>query len=67
MNGNELRDRIKGLEISFSEAAKRLGLSRSALYKQLSGSHKVSRQTELLISALESGWQPARPALRRGA
>jgi hypothetical protein len=66
MTGNELRDHIQGLKLTFSEAAKRLGLSRSALYKQMTGDHRVSRQTEFLIGALEFGWKPTRPRLQRG-
>jgi hypothetical protein len=67
MTGEELRARIESLQLSFSEAAKRLGLSRSALYKQMTGDHRVSRQTEFLIGALEYGWKPPRPPMRRGS
>jgi hypothetical protein len=67
MTGDELRSRIERLEITFKEAARRLGLTRAGLYKQMSGERKVSRQTEYLMHALENGWQPPKPRITRAA
>ena len=73
-----VRDRYVGRALSLlhaqavhpwtvDELARKVGLSRSALYKQMTGDHRVSRQTEFLIGALEYGWKPPRPPMRRGS
>jgi hypothetical protein len=61
MTGEELRQRIEGLGVSFTDAAALLGLSRPGLYHQLRGENRVSRQTELLLAVLER--QAADPAI----
>jgi hypothetical protein len=54
LSGDELRARIKRLEITYAEAAERLGLSLGGLNKQMHGTHKVSRQTATILAGLES-------------
>jgi len=53
ISGETLRARIKRLGITYSEAARRLGLTRDGLNKQMNGANPVSRQTELLLGYLE--------------
>lgn len=54
MDGNELRDRLDKLQLTYRAAAERLGLSVPGLYHQLRGQRPVSRQTELLLEVLEA-------------
>jgi plasmid maintenance system antidote protein VapI len=53
ISGQTLRARIKRLGITYGEAARRLGLTRDGLNKQMNGANPVSRQTELLLGYLE--------------
>jgi hypothetical protein len=53
MEGTELRRRIDGLGLTYTEAARRLGLSRSGLNHQMRDERTVSRQTEMLLKRLE--------------
>jgi hypothetical protein len=53
MTGNELRDRLDRLAMSYRQAAAKLGLSVSGLHHQLRGQRPVTRQTELLLEVLE--------------
>ena len=53
ISGQTLRARIKRLGITYGEAARRLGLTRDGLNKQMNGANRVSRQTELLLGYLE--------------
>jgi hypothetical protein len=53
MNGTELRQRLERLGRPFVELARLLGLSIDGLNKQMNGSRRVSRQTELLLDQLE--------------
>ena len=54
MSGDELRARIKRLGITYARAAEQLGLSLDGLNKQMRGDTKVSRQTVIILTALES-------------
>jgi hypothetical protein len=53
ISGDELRRRIKALDLTYAEAATRLGLSLAALNKQMRADTGVSRQTALLLDCLE--------------
>jgi hypothetical protein len=53
MNGAELRARIDRLEMTYIEAAERLGLSLAGLHHQMRGERAVTRQTEMLLEVLE--------------
>ena len=53
ISGQELRDRIKALGLTYAEAAQRLGLSRDGLNKQMRDVTAVSRQTALLLGHVE--------------
>jgi hypothetical protein len=53
MNGTELRQRLERLGRPFVELAPLLGLSIDGLNKQMNGSRRVSRQTEMLLDQLE--------------
>jgi hypothetical protein len=54
MTGNELRRRIDRLELTYTAAARLLGLSLAGLNHQMRGERPVSRQTELLLEKLEA-------------
>jgi hypothetical protein len=53
MDGAELRERIDRLGLSYTEAAKRLGLSLAGLNHQMRGVHRVSQQTQIILMMLE--------------
>jgi hypothetical protein len=52
---DELRARIDRLGLSYVEAARRLGLTEDGLYKQMRGTRRVGRQTEIILGYLEKG------------
>jgi transcriptional regulator with XRE-family HTH domain len=54
MTGKELRRRITGLGLTYTEAAGLLGLSLSGLNHQMRGERPVTRQTEMLLERLEA-------------
>jgi hypothetical protein len=54
ISGPKLRARIDKLGLTYTEAAKRLGLTMDGLHKQMRGDRPVSRQTEIILSMLES-------------
>jgi transcriptional regulator with XRE-family HTH domain len=66
MTGNELRQRITRLGLTYAKAAELLGLSLSGLNHQMRDYRRVTRQTEMLLEQLERGCRapPAHP--RRG-
>jgi hypothetical protein len=53
MTGEELRERIKRLGLSYRAAAPRLGLSLSGLHHNLRNERKITRQTEIILEVLE--------------
>jgi hypothetical protein len=53
MTGDELRDRIARLGLTYREAAPLLGLTYGGLHHQMRGERPVTRQTELLLEQLE--------------
>jgi hypothetical protein len=53
MDGAELRRRIDNLGVTYTAAARLLGLTLGGLNHQLRGERPVSRQTELLLERLE--------------
>ena len=53
MTGEELRERIKRLGLSYRAAAPRLGLSLSGLHHNLRNETSISRQTEIILYMLE--------------
>jgi len=55
MTGEELRDRIDRLSLTYREAARLLGLTYGGLHHQMRNERKVTRQTEMLLEQLESG------------
>jgi hypothetical protein len=55
MECTELRSRIDGIGLTYTEAARRLGLSLSGLNHQMRGERTVTRQTEMLLQLLEQG------------
>jgi hypothetical protein len=55
MTGNDLRQHIDRLGLTYTEAAQRLGLSLSGLNHQMRGERPVSRQTEIVLEQLERG------------
>ena len=63
MTGEELRDRIDRLGLSYREATRLLGLTYGGLHHQMRGERPVTRQTELLLQLLERGCrgEPAQP------
>ena len=67
MTGDELRQRITRLGLTFTEAAGLLGLSLSGLNHQMRGERRVTRQTEMLLDQMEHGCRatPAQPRPRR--
>jgi hypothetical protein len=65
MTGDELRQRVQQLGVTFSAAAGMVGLSRSGLYQQMTGERRVSRQTQLILDLLEHA--PGRPGAACGS
>jgi hypothetical protein len=63
MTGAELRARIDNLGLSYTEAAKKLGLSLPGLQHNLRDERPIGRQTELLLECVEKH-QPRRVAVR---
>ena len=53
MTGEELRERIKRLGLSYRAAAPRLGLSLSGLHHNLRNETPIGRQTEIILDCLE--------------
>jgi transcriptional regulator with XRE-family HTH domain len=53
ISGEELRERIKRLGMTYARAAERLGLSLAGLNKQMNGDRPVSRQTAIILRMLE--------------
>ena len=53
ITGATLRARVKKLGLTYTEAARRLGLTRGGLNKQMDGINPVSRQTEIILAFLE--------------
>ena len=53
MNGEELRERIRRLGLSYRAAARLLGLSFSGLHHNLRDERPVGRQTEIILGYLE--------------
>jgi hypothetical protein len=53
MTGDQLRQRIRQLGLTYREAAERLGLTLAGLNHQMRGVHAVSRQTEIILAQLE--------------
>jgi hypothetical protein len=68
MTGDELRERIKRLGLSYRAAAPRLGLSLSGLHHNLRNETSISRQTEIILAMLEreSRTGPAQPRQTSG-
>jgi hypothetical protein len=64
MTGNELRNRIDKLGLTYGEAAERLGLSLAGLNHQMRGIRPVGRQTGLLLECVERH-QPRRVRVRQ--
>ena len=54
MTGDELRDRIDRLGLTYREAASLLGLTYGGLHHQMRGERPVTRQTEILLEQLEA-------------
>ena len=54
MTGEELRDRIDRLGLSYREATRLLGLTYGGLHHQMRGERPVTRQTEILLEQLEA-------------
>jgi transcriptional regulator with XRE-family HTH domain len=68
MSGDELRERIKALGLTYAAAAERLGLTLNGLNKQLRGDTGVSRQTVVILGFLEAeAGRPGRQTRRRRA
>jgi hypothetical protein len=59
ITGEELRQRIARLDLSYVEAARRLGLTVDGLHKQMRGARRVGRQTEIILGYIEKE-QPRR-------
>ena len=53
MTGDELRERIRHLGLSYTAAAPRLGLSLAGLHHNLRDERKITRQTEIILDMLE--------------
>jgi hypothetical protein len=53
MTGDQLRQRIRHLGLTYREAAERVGLTLAGLNHQMRGVHAVSRQTEIILAQLE--------------
>jgi hypothetical protein len=68
MTGEELRERIKRLGLSYTAAAPRLGLSLSGLHHNLRDETPIGRQTEIILHYLEhdlGGRAPPESAVSR--
>jgi hypothetical protein len=70
MTGDELRERIKRLGLSYTAAAPRLGLSLAGLHHNLRGETPIGRQTEIILDMLErefdDGIIPPKPIKKPG-
>jgi transcriptional regulator with XRE-family HTH domain len=53
ISGDQLRERIKALGLTYAAAAERLGLTRDGLNKQMRGDRPVSHQTVIILCTLE--------------
>jgi len=53
VTGEELRQRIKHLGLSYRAAAPRLGLSLAGLHHNMRDERPISRQTEIILDYLE--------------
>jgi hypothetical protein len=53
MTGEELRERIKRLGLSYRAAAPRLGLSLSGLHHNLRNETPIGQQTKIILDMLE--------------
>jgi plasmid maintenance system antidote protein VapI len=53
VSGEELRERIRRLGMTYTFAAERLGLTLAGLNKQMRGERAVTRQTEIILDCLE--------------
>jgi len=53
MTGNELRQRIDRLGLTYRAAAEKLGLSLPGLNHQMRDVHPVNRQTEIILLMIE--------------
>jgi transcriptional regulator with XRE-family HTH domain len=53
ISGEELRRRIDRLGLTYSEAARRLGLTVDGLQKQMRGVRRIGRQTEIILGYIE--------------
>jgi len=53
MTGDELRERIRRLGLSYTAAAPRLGLSLAGLHHNMRGERRITRQTEIILDYLE--------------
>jgi hypothetical protein len=58
MTGEELRERIKRLGLSYTAAAPRLGLSLPGLHHNMRGETPIGRQTEIILAMLEREARP---------
>jgi hypothetical protein len=66
ISGSELRSRIDKIGLTYTEAAKRLGLTLDGLQKQMRGARPVGRQTEIILDFLEKELVPVeKPAKSR--
>lgn len=65
MSGAELRRRIDRWGLTYSVAAERVGLTLDGLQKQMRGTHRVSRQTVIILDLLEEV-ERLRAARRQG-
>ena len=54
MTGNELRERVSRLGLTYRAAAEKLGMSLPGLNHQMRGLRRVTRQTEMLLERLEA-------------
>ena len=53
MTGDELRERIKHLGLTYRAAAPRLGLSLAGLHHNMRNERPIGRQTEIILDYLE--------------
>jgi transcriptional regulator with XRE-family HTH domain len=61
ISGSELRARIDKLGLTYTDAARRLGLSLDGLQKQMRGARPVSLQTEIILDQIEELQKLRRP------
>jgi hypothetical protein len=54
MTGDQLRQRIDWLGLTYREAADLLGLGYGGLHHQMRGERAVTRQTEIILERLEA-------------